>query len=142
MADVVSSLKRSQMMAGIRGKDTRPELVVRQELFRRGFRYRLHKKGLPGKPDLVLPKYNSVIFVNGCFWHGHECHLFKWPKSNKDFWEEKISGNRVRDQRNIQLLQSAGWRVLTVWECSFKGKSVQDVGVAIDQIESLLLSVQ
>lgn len=141
MADVVSSLKRSQMMAGIRGKDTKPELVVRQELFRRGFRYRLHKKGLPGKPDLVLPKHNSVIFVNGCFWHGHECRVFKWPKSNKDFWEEKILGNRVRDQRNIQLLQTAGWRVLTVWECSFKGKSVQDVSVAVDQIESWLLSV-
>ncbi|MBM69480.1 MAG: very short patch repair endonuclease [Haliea sp.] len=138
MADVVSPRKRSQMMAGIRGKDTKPELIVRRELFKRGYRYRLHKKGLPGRPDLVFPKYHAVIFVNGCFWHGHGCHLFKWPNTNREFWEEKILGNRARDLRNIRLLQKAGWRVHTVWECSLRGKSTEDISTRIDLIEDWL----
>lgn len=104
MADVVSRAKRSAMMAGIRGKNTRPELIVRSALFKRGFRYRLHYKGLPGSPDLVSPKYKAVLFVNGCFRHGHDCHLFKWPKSNAAFWKEKLTRNQQRDNASCESL--------------------------------------
>ncbi|AMO67334.1 MULTISPECIES: very short patch repair endonuclease [Spongiibacteraceae] len=138
MTDVVSPKKRSEMMSGIRGKNTKPELIVRQELHRRGFRYRLHHKGLPGKPDLVFPKYKTVIFVNGCFWHGHNCKLFKWPKSNPQFWKEKISGNQVRDEKQRKALEEGGWQVITVWECSLKGKSPHDIMAEIDSISERL----
>ena len=93
MADVVDRKTRSRMMSGIRGKNTRPELLIRKGLHARGFRFRLHDKRLPGKPDLVLPKYSAVIFVHGCFWHGHDCHLFKWPQSRREFWRKKITRN-------------------------------------------------
>ena len=121
MADIVAPEVRSRMMAGIRGRDTRPELVLRQGLHRAGFRYRLHVKGVPGKPDMVFPKYRAVIFANGCFWHGHDCPLFKWPSSRPEFWREKITGNVARDGRVKESLLAAGWRVLTVWECALKG---------------------
>ncbi len=91
MPDVVSRAKRGEMMSGIRGKNTKPELVIRSALHRAGYRFRLHTRSLPGKPDLVLPKYRAAIFVNGCFWHGHDCHLFKWPGTRKDFWRAKIT---------------------------------------------------
>jgi DNA mismatch endonuclease (patch repair protein) len=137
--DVVSSKKRSQMMAGIKGKNTKPELIVRKELFRRGFRYRLHDRKLPGRPDIILPKYQTVIFVNGCFWHKHDCKLFKWPKSRPDFWREKIMGNAERDRKNLVLLQESGWKTLTIWECAIKGKSNDAICHEIDKlIESLL----
>jgi len=123
MADVVDSKTRSRMMSGIRGKDTNPEQLIRKGVFARGFRFRLHDKRLPGKPDLVFPKYHAVIFVHGCFWHGHDCHLFKWPSSNKQFWSEKISRNRVVDGRNIRVLLEQGWRSLTIWECALKGRT-------------------
>ncbi|MCP5396451.1 MAG: DNA mismatch endonuclease Vsr [Sphingomonadaceae bacterium] len=97
MADIVSPSKRSQMMAGIKSKDTKPEVLIRIALHRRGLRYRLHRSDLPGKPDLYLKKYKSAIFVHGCFWHGHDCKYFKLPKSNTDFWSEKISANQKRD---------------------------------------------
>ena len=116
------------MMSGIRGKNTRPELIVRQGLHRMGFRFRLHEKKLPGKPDLILPKYNAVIQIQGCFWHGHDCYLFKWPKSRPEFWKEKILGNKKRDQRNLILLQEAGWRVACIWECALRGKKAGDPG--------------
>lgn len=122
MADIVSPRKRSQMMAGIRGANTKPELLIRRALHARGFRYRLHARELPGRPDLVLPKYRAVIFVHGCFWHGHDCHLFKWPSSREDFWRAKIVANRERDARDLAALGEQGWRVLTVWECTLKGK--------------------
>jgi len=109
------------MMAGIRGKNTKPELIVRRGLFARGFRYRLHVRELPGSPDLVFPGRRSVILVHGCFWHGHSCHLFKWPKSNKTFWKRKINQNRQVDRRSRRQLLGDGWRVLTVWECALKG---------------------
>lgn len=124
--DVVSSAKRKEMMSGIRGKNTRPELTVRRALHRMGFRFRLHAKDLPGKPDLVFPKHQAVIFVNGCFWHGHECHMFKWPNTRPEFWKAKIIGNIDRDRRNRRLLEEAGWRVCIVWECALKGKRRQD----------------
>ena len=122
MTDVVSQAKRSEMMSGIRATDTKPEMMLRKALHARGFRYRLYDKRLPGKPDIVLPKYNAVIFVHGCFWHGHDCHLFKMPQTRTEFWQEKIEGNRTRDARNRKLLLDAGWRVADVWECAVKGK--------------------
>ncbi len=107
------------MMARIGPRDTKPELVVRKGLHRLGFRYRLHRKELPGKPDIVLPKYQSVIFVHGCFWHGHEdCHFFRVPKTNTEFWLSKIRRNQERDVEVQNHLMEAGWRVLTVWECA------------------------
>jgi len=109
------------MMSGIRGKNTKPELFVRQALHAKGFRYRLHRKDLAGKPDITLPRYNAVIFVNGCFWHGHNCHLFKWPKTRADFWRTKIRANQARDRKNINILLDQGWRVFVLWECSIKG---------------------
>ena len=107
-------------MSGIRGEDTRPELIVRRGLHARGFRYRLHDRKLPGKPDLVFPGPKAVILVHGCFWHGHGCHLFKWPASRIEFRKEKISGNRERDAGNLARLRDAGWRVLVIRECALK----------------------
>ena len=111
------------MMSGIKGKDTLPERLLRGELHKRGFRYRLHYKGLPGKPDMVLPRSRAIILVHGCFWHGHDCHLFKWPGTRPEFWHSKIESNRQRDQRNLATYQDHGWRTLTIWECSLKGRT-------------------
>lgn len=122
LVDIVDQETRSRMMSGIRGKNTKPEIIIRHGLHRLGFRYRLHEKRLPGKPDLVLPKYHAVIFVHGCFWHGHDCHLFKWPKTREDFWKSKISSNIVRDRNNIDNLLGQGWRVALVWECVLKSQ--------------------
>ena len=122
------------MMSGIRGKNTKPELLIRKALHARGFRYRLHCRDLPGNPDLCLPKYRAVIFVHGCFWHGHGCHLFKWPKTRPEFWRQKIGRNCEVDEKARERLLSAGWRVAVVWECSLKGRE----RVSFDQvIESL-----
>jgi len=108
-------------MSQIKGKNTKPEILVRKFLHKNGFRYRLHVKGLPGKPDLVLPKYSAVIFVHGCFWHGHHnCKHFVLPKTRADFWFKKISENTQRDKKNVALLEKAGWKVLQVWECEIK----------------------
>lgn len=108
-------------MSRIHGKDTKPEELVRKFLFSKGFRYRKNDSRLPGKPDIVLPKYKTVIFVNGCFWHVHEgCKDFFWPKNNAEFWKEKLGKNVVRDQHNYALLGQQGWRVLIVWECELK----------------------
>lgn len=137
--DIVSKEKRSRMMSGIRGKNTKPEMIIRKELFRRGFRFRLHGKNLPGKPDLLFPKYKTVVLVNGCFWHGHDCKLFKWPKSNPEFWKEKINGTIQRDRRNQELLTKAGWRTIIVWECALKNKDRNSIELEIDKlVESLL----
>ena len=120
MADVVDPATRSRMMSGIRGKNTKPELLIRKALHARGFRYRLHCD-LPGKPDICLPKHRAVIFVHGCFWHGHECHLFKWPATRPEFWRAKIGRNREVDRAAVERLQEWGWRVCVIWECSIKG---------------------
>ena len=135
MADVVDAATRSRMMSGIRGKNTKPELMIRRALHARGFRYRLHCK-LPGKPDLCFSKYRAVIFVHGCFWHGHDCHLFKWPSTRPEFWREKIARNRAVDARAVEALLAEGWRVATVWECALKGKErlrFEDVVVLLSE---------
>ena len=117
--DIVDQSTRSRMMAGIRGKNTRPEIVVRTLLHSAGFRYRLHRRDLPGAPDLVLPKYRVAILVHGCFWHLHEgCRFSKVPASNREFWAKKLGGNRERDRRQGDLLRALGWRVLIIWECA------------------------
>jgi DNA mismatch endonuclease (patch repair protein) len=118
MPDIVDKATRSRMMSGIRGKDTKPELEVRRFLHRLGFRYRLHDKRLPGRPDIVLPKYRTVVFVHGCFWHQHPgCKYATTPDSNADFWHDKLAGNTRRDSRHISELNALGWRSITVWEC-------------------------
>lgn len=133
MPDIVAPDVRSRMMAGIRGRDTKPELVLRRGLHQAGFRYRLHAKGLPGKPDLVFPKYRAVIFAHGCFWHGHDCALFRWPSTRQDFWRDKINGNVKRDETVKARLLAEGWRVLTVWECAMKGPGRLPAGAVIRQ---------
>lgn len=127
MADIVDRRTRSRMMAGIRSRNTKPELIIRRGLFARGHRYRLHDKKLPGKPDLVLSKYHAIVFVNGCFWHGHGCRLFKWPTIRKKFWADKINGNRKRDRAVRASLVRAGWRICTIWECAVKGQSDREI---------------
>jgi DNA mismatch endonuclease (patch repair protein) len=127
MADVFTPEKRSAVMALIRGRDTKPELALRSLLHRAGYRFTVRgprNRSLPGKPDLVLPKYRTAVFVHGCFWHGHEnCPGFRLPKSRCDFWQEKISGNQARDLRNEAALRALGWHVVTVWECALRKKS-------------------
>lgn len=109
-------------MAAVRATNTKPEVLVRKLLHRAGFRFLLHDKRLPGRPDLVFPRYNAAIFVHGCFWHGHNCHLFTAPKTRSDFWASKIASNRSRDAITHNTLRSMGWRVAEIWECSLKGK--------------------
>ena len=135
MADVVDKATRSRMMAGIRGKDTKPELVIRSALHRRGLRFKLHDASLPGKPDLVFPKHQAVVLVHGCFWHAHDCRYFKWPKSNKAFWRKKISGNRIRDKETTNGLIEMGWKVSMIWECQIKD-AVRDA--RIEQLMDML----
>jgi DNA mismatch endonuclease, patch repair protein len=140
MADIVSPDVRSRMMAGIRGKDTKPEMLIRRGLHARGFRYVLHDKRLPGKPDLVLPKYEAVVFVHGCFWHGHDCHLFKWPKTKPGFWRKKIERNQAVDAIAQDCLEAAGWRQSVVWECALKGVSSIPISQTISELERWLYS--
>lgn len=121
MSDVHTPATRSYNMSQIKGKNTKPELLVRQYLHAQGLRYRLHDKKLPGKPDLVLPKYKTVVFVHGCFWHKHEgCRYFVVPKTRTEFWLNKIGKNVINDERQQAELTAAGWKVLTVWECELK----------------------
>ena len=108
-------------MSRVKGKNTKPELHVRSLLHGAGFRFRLSSDKVPGKPDIILPKYKAVILVHGCFWHGHDCPRFSWPQSNKAFWRKKIEGNRARDRRYLEELSEVGWRVCVVWECSIRG---------------------
>lgn len=140
MTDVVDPATRSQMMSGIRGKNTKQEVLVRKALFAKGYRYRLHDKKLPGKPDIVLKKYNTVIFVHGCFWHGHNCHLFKWPKTRPEFWKTKINRNKDKDTEVIKKLKNAGWKTITVWECALKGRSKRSLDSVIDKISAAIQS--
>lgn len=142
MADKVSNSVRSRMMSGIRGKNTGPELIVRRALYARGLRYVLHRKDLPGKPDLAIRGYRTAVFVHGCFWHRHECPLFKWPKSNVEFWRTKIEGNRARDARDTALLIEQGWRVLVIWECTLKKQSPEYVREVMDRATDWIKSFE
>jgi len=125
MTDVVDRKTRSRMMSGIRNKNTKPELYIRHGIHQLGFRYRLHSTQIPGNPDIALPKHRALIVINGCFWHGHNCHYFRWPKSNKEFWKKKIASNKKRDSRNIAVQKALGWRILVVWECAVR-RSIHD----------------
>lgn len=119
MVDVVSPADRSRMMAGIQGKNTKPELIVRRMLFSSGYRFRLHRRDLPGAPDIVMPGRKVAVFVHGCFWHRHQgCRLAKMPATRPEFWKAKLEANVARDRRAVEKLQALGWRVLWVWECS------------------------
>ncbi|SFR35826.1 T/G mismatch-specific endonuclease [Robiginitalea myxolifaciens] len=127
MADVHSAQVRSYNMSRIRSMDSKPEMIVRRFLHGQGFRYSLHKKGMPGNPDLVLRKYNTVIFVHGCFWHGHKgCPYFKLPETRKDWWKQKLKSNQLRDGKNKKALTAQGWNVITVWECELKPRVLEE----------------
>lgn len=123
MADIVPAGVRSRMMSAIRGRNTKPELVLRSGLHKVGFRFRLHAPELPGKPDIVFPRYKAVLFAHGCFWHGHDCHLFKVPSTRQEFWQAKIERNQSVDARVTNALIGLGWRVGVVWECALKGRT-------------------
>ena len=123
MTDVLSKEQRKRCMSKIKSKDTKPEMLVRRFLFSHGFRFRLHRKDLPGNPDIVLPKYKTVIFINGCFWHGHkDCKFASIPETNRDFWLTKISGNIIRDNESVERLKQSGWKVIVIWQCELKPK--------------------
>jgi len=127
MADVHDKETRSYNMSRLKGKDTKPEMLVRKFLHAQGFRYRLHVKNLPGKPDIVLPKYKTVIFVHGCFWHGHEnCKYFVVPKTRTEWWLNKINGNVENDRKAFRGLQNLGWKVIEIWECELKSSKIDN----------------
>lgn len=134
MADVVSPAIRSRMMSGIRSKDTQHEIKIRKALHAAGFRYRLHRRDLPGTPDIALPRYRAVVFVHGCFWHGHDCHLFKWPSTRTDFWKDKIGKNRQRDSEVRAALSESRWRWLIIWECAIRGKHRLEFEYLVQQV--------
>ncbi|MBY3030979.1 DNA mismatch endonuclease Vsr [Rhizobium leguminosarum] len=140
MADIVTPEVRSRMMSGIRSKNTKPELQIRRGLHAAGFRFRLHPKKLAGTPDLVLPKWRAVIFVHGCFWHGHHCHLFRWPSTRSGFWEAKITRNQQNDVKHLDELEVAGWRIAVVWECALRGRMKMPIEQAIEALGSWLVS--
>ena len=126
MADVHTTTQRSYNMSRIKGKDTKPEMLVRKFLYANGYRYKLHDKKLPGKPDIVLPKYNTVIFVQGCYWHGHKnCKYFVVPKTRTKWWTDKITGNKANDEKAVKALKKDGWKVIEIWECKLKPAKVE-----------------
>ena len=125
MSDIFSKSKRSDIMSKISGKETKPEILVRKHLFSKGYRFRKNVKDLPGKPDIVLPKYKTVIFIHGCFWHGHTCKRGVLPETNQEFWKEKIEKNIARDNRNVAELKARGWNVIVIWQCEIKNHKSQ-----------------
>jgi len=130
LADRLSTAERSALMARIRGTNTKPEVLVRSALHRAGFRFRLHGAALPGRPDIVLPRHRTVVFVHGCFWHRHGCRLSSEPATRRAFWREKFARNRARDQRTARALRNLGWRVVTVWECSLRTTDRRERAIA------------
>ncbi|OYX51278.1 MAG: very short patch repair endonuclease [Sphingomonas sp. 32-66-10] len=142
MADIVSTAVRSRMMSGIRSTNTKPEMILRKGLHRLGFRFRLHDRRLPGSPDLVLPKHGAVLFAHGCFWHGHDCHLFRLPSTRTDFWLAKINRNREVDGRSHASLRDQDWRIGVIWECALKGRARLPHNDVIDTCSEWLRSDQ
>jgi len=140
LADSLTPQQRSAQMSRIRGTNTKLEVLVRSALHARGFRYRLGGAGLPGKPDIVLPKYGTVVFVHGCFWHGHNCPLYRLPKTRPEFWAAKIESNKARDARVESQLRESGWRVELVWECSLRGVKEIDRALFFDQLAERIRS--
>lgn len=140
MPDIVAPHVRSRMMSGIRSKNTKPELLIRKALHSLGFRYRLHSKDVPGKPDLIFPRYRAALFINGCFWHGHDCQLFRLPDARRSFWEAKIETNRARDIKVSRLLSEEGWRQLTIWECAIRGVGKIGIESTIERAAAWLKS--
>jgi DNA mismatch endonuclease (patch repair protein) len=142
MSDKHTPEQRRFNMQQIKGTNTKPEILLRKLLFSKGFRYRINNKNLPGKPDIVLKKYKTVIFVNGCFWHGHEnCRYYVIPKTRTEFWTDKINGNKKRDKKNTELLIQMGWKVITVWECELKKDKVdQTIEKLINELHDNLLA--
>ena len=134
MADIVDARTRSRMMSKIKSSNTTPEKVIRTALHRRGFRFSLHRKDLPGTPDIVLPAYNTAIFVHGCFWHYHECKDSRLPTTNREFWIKKFMANRQRDQRNLEKLFELNWYVAIVWECSVRDTTMNFIDESIDDL--------
>ena len=136
MTDIKSKEERSKNMSAIKGKNTKPEILVRKYLFKQGFRYRVNVSTMAGKPDIVLSKYKTVIFVNGCFWHLHkDCKYFVWPKQNADFWQKKINGNVERDNRNYKTLKENGWKVIVIWECQLKKEKEETLNALVKEIK-------
>lgn len=140
MVDVVDVATRSRMMSGIQGKNTSPEMLIRKALHARGFRFRIHAKHLPGKPDLLLPKYKAAVFIHGCFWHGHACRYFKIPQTRPEFWLDKIGKNQTRDGLQENALKTMGWRVLVVWECAVRSMKKEKSPVLVDLMASWLIN--
>ena len=136
MPDIFAPEKRHEIMQNVKTKNTAPEIKLRSLLHKNGFRFRVNRKDLPGKPDIVLPKYRAVIFVHGCFWHGHDCPRGQRPQTNADFWKQKIDRNVIRDKSDVSLLESLGWRVLIVWECEIKKKNE---AVLLSRVKEFLL---
>lgn len=138
MTDTMTPEQRSRCMSAIKSNDTKPEMLVRKYLHGMGLRYGLHNKKLPGSPDIVLRKYKTAIFINGCFWHGHDnCRYYRLPKSNIEFWQTKINRNRERDKRDIEALRKRGWRVIVVWECELRTKELRQ-----QTLQKLFFSIQ
>ncbi|MET0272050.1 MAG: very short patch repair endonuclease [Phenylobacterium sp.] len=136
--DPLTPEQRRHNMSRIRGRDTKPELILRRSLHAAGLRYRLQGRGLPGRPDLVFAARHAVVFVHGCFWHGHDCPMFRLPATRAEFWSGKISGNRARDARTAAALADSGWRILTVWECALRGLARRPVEAVTAQAQAFL----
>lgn len=133
MVDVLTPEQRRLNMSRIRSKDTKPEMLIRRGLHARGLRYRLNDRALPGRPDLVFPKYHTAVFIHGCFWHAHGCALSKLPATRQDFWRTKLTANAVRDCKAVDALKAVGWRVLVIWECALRGPSRQRESVVLER---------
>ncbi|MCF1183580.1 very short patch repair endonuclease [Marichromatium gracile] len=138
MADVLTPEQRQLNMSRIKGKNTKPEMLIRRGLHARGLRYRLHDRSLPGRPDLVFRKYSTAVFIHGCFWHAHGCAMSKLPTTRQDFWEVKLAANAARDRKAVDTLQSNGWRVLIIWECSLRGPQRWKEGALLDRVADFI----
>jgi DNA mismatch endonuclease (patch repair protein) len=138
MTDVLTRAQRTFNMTRIKGKDTKPEMLIRRGLHALGLRYRLHSRRLPGSPDLVFRRHSAVIFVHGCFWHRHACRMFKMPSTRRGFWAKKIAGNAERDAKTVKLLRRQGWRVMAIWECALRGKRRLELRTVLKLAHSFL----